>query len=67
MKIILAFAAALTISGCSTPFHEFYQPATPVIVDKSFNPAPTPVEQPKVVQKDEEEEVKTFAIDLDRN
>ena len=67
MKIILVFATALTISGCSTPFHEFYQPTAPAIVEKSLNPTPTQVVTPVVVKKDEEEEVKTFPIDLDRN
>lgn len=69
MKIILLFAAALTMAGCSTPFHEFYQPTAPAIVDRSIEPLPTPtkVADKTLIQVDEEKEVQTFPIDLDRN
>jgi hypothetical protein len=67
MKTILLFAAVLTITGCSTPFDEYNRPNGPSVVDMSIKPSPTQVVAPVVVKKDEEEEVKTFPIDLDRN
>ncbi len=67
MKTILLLVGTLSIAGCSTPFDEYHRPNGAMIVERSANPTPQPIVEPVVTKTDEEKEVKTFPIDLDRN
>jgi starvation-inducible outer membrane lipoprotein len=63
MKYIFITMIGFLLSGCTTPFNEYYQPNQPVVQERSIVPT-TLVEPKKEEKKEDDSGVVTQPIDL---